>query len=78
MPILFMALIALAVFLIMGAMVLYAAYSESHMPSQENALTAAVQNQAESPAPPAAVPSVPAVLPAPAPARSMGKAAGRG
>ncbi len=32
MPILFMALIALAVFLVMGGMVFYAAYAESHTP----------------------------------------------
>ncbi len=32
MPILFMARIALAVFLVMGAMVFYAAYAEAHTP----------------------------------------------
>lgn len=35
MPILFMALIALAVFLVMGGMVFYAAYAESHTPHKE-------------------------------------------
>jgi uncharacterized MAPEG superfamily protein len=37
MPILFMALIALAVFLIMGVMVFYAAYAESHTPHPDDA-----------------------------------------
>jgi hypothetical protein len=37
MPILFMALIALAVFLIMGGMVFYAAYAESHTPHKDDA-----------------------------------------
>lgn len=32
MPILFMALIALAVFLVMGLMLFYAAYAEAHTP----------------------------------------------
>ncbi len=32
MPILFMALIALGVFLVMGALVFYAAYAEAHTP----------------------------------------------
>ncbi len=32
MPILFMALIALGVFLVMGVMVFYAAYAEAHTP----------------------------------------------
>ena len=36
MPILIMALIALAVFLVMGAMVFYAAWAESHTPHQED------------------------------------------
>ena len=37
MPILFMALIALAVFLVMGVMVFYAAYAESHTPHNDDA-----------------------------------------
>jgi hypothetical protein len=37
MPILFMALIALAVFLVMGLMVFYAAYAEAHTPHPEDA-----------------------------------------
>ncbi|MBZ5568614.1 MAG: hypothetical protein LAN64_12260 [Acidobacteriia bacterium] len=36
MPILFMALIALAVFFIMGAMVFYAAYAESYTPHKDD------------------------------------------
>jgi hypothetical protein len=37
MPILFMALIALAVFLVMGLLLFYAAYAESHTPSPDDA-----------------------------------------
>ncbi len=36
MPILFMALIALLVFLVMGGMVFYAAYAEAHTPHKED------------------------------------------
>ncbi len=35
MPILFMALIALAVFLVMGVMLFYAAYAEAHTPHEK-------------------------------------------
>ncbi len=35
MPILFMALIALAVFLVMGLMLFYAAYAEAHTPRDD-------------------------------------------
>ena len=37
MPILFMALLALAVFLVMGGLVFYAAYAESHTPHKDDA-----------------------------------------
>ncbi len=47
MPILFMALIALAVFLVMGLMVFYAAFAESHTPHDE-APAAAPQGKAVS------------------------------
>jgi hypothetical protein len=40
MPILFMALIALAIFLIMGAMVFYAAYAEAHTPPEADEIAA--------------------------------------
>jgi hypothetical protein len=40
MPILFMALIALAVFLVMGLMLFYAAYAESHTPRKEQSAAA--------------------------------------
>jgi hypothetical protein len=76
MPILFMALIALAVFLIMGAMVFYAAYSESHTTLTQD-VTEKVQDQGGRPAAPAAVPPIPTVMPAPSPSQAMGKAAGR-
>jgi hypothetical protein len=36
MPILFMALIALAVFLVMGGMVFYAAWAEAHTPHKDD------------------------------------------
>jgi hypothetical protein len=36
MPILFMALLALLLFLVMGGMVFYAAYAESHTPHGED------------------------------------------
>ena len=36
-PILFMALLALAVFLVMGGLVFYAAYAESHTPHKDDA-----------------------------------------
>ncbi len=37
MPILFMALIALAVFLVMGLLLFYAAYAEAHTPPPQDA-----------------------------------------
>ncbi len=40
MPILFMALIALAVFLVMGLLLFYAAYAEAHTPHKEQAASA--------------------------------------
>jgi len=40
MPILFMALIALAVFLVMGGMLFYAAYAESHTPHKDQSAAA--------------------------------------
>ena len=40
MPILFMALIALAVFLVMGLMLFYAAYAESHTAHPDQAAEA--------------------------------------
>lgn len=40
MPILFMALIALAVFLVMGLMLFYAAYAEAHTPHKSRAAAA--------------------------------------
>jgi hypothetical protein len=41
MPILFMALIALAVFVVMGLLLFYAAYAESHTPRKDAAAAGA-------------------------------------
>ncbi|MGI9102095.1 MAG: hypothetical protein ACR2IF_06585 [Terriglobales bacterium] len=43
MPILFMALIALAVFLVMGLMLFYAAYAESHTQHKGESSSAPVE-----------------------------------
>ncbi len=53
MPILFMALIALAVFLVMGLMLFYAAYAEAHTPHK---------HQTASVLPPGAPPDKPKVM----------------
>lgn len=42
MPILFMALIALAVFLVMGLMLFYAAYAEAHTPHKNQSASVAL------------------------------------
>ena len=75
MPILFMALIALAVFLIMGAMVFYAAYAESHTPE-----TAELHPppKGEAPMPNREKAPVPGPVQKPAVPRAARKAAGGG
>ncbi len=47
MPILFMALIALAVFLVMGGMLFYAAYAESRTPHKDAAGSSEAPKSAE-------------------------------
>ncbi len=42
MPILFMALIALAVFMVMGLMLFYAAYAEAHTPHKRQSVSLSV------------------------------------
>ena len=46
MPILFMGLIALGVFLVMGLLLFYAAYAESHTPHKDDAAVKSAANRA--------------------------------
>lgn len=49
MPILFMALLALLVFLVMGGMVFYAAYAEAHTPHKDDAAKPAAHPRRDEP-----------------------------
>lgn len=49
MPILFMALIALAVFLVMGLMLFYAAYAEAHTPHKSQSASVSLPGAPQKP-----------------------------